>query len=63
MQSQSKNEMFTIIKEYHTLLGEAGLKAAPDKTFFFLRKWNYSAMSFFLMQYNLLQNELQTWKT
>ena len=38
MQSQTKHEMFTIINEYHTLLRKAGLKAAPDKTFFFLRK-------------------------
>ena len=30
--------MFTIINEYHTLLRKAGLKAAPDKTFFFLKK-------------------------
>ena len=38
MQSQTTGEMFTIIKEYHTLLGKAGLKAAPDKTFFFFKK-------------------------
>ena len=38
MQSQNKNEMFTIINEYHTLLRKAVLKAAPDKTFFFLKK-------------------------
>ena len=38
MQSQTRGEMFTIINEYHTLLGKAGLKAAPDKTFFFLKK-------------------------
>ena len=37
-QSQTKHEMFTIINEYHTLLRKAGLKAAPDKTFFFLKK-------------------------
>ena len=37
MQSQNKNEMFTVINEYHTLLRKAGLKAAPDKTFFFLK--------------------------
>ena len=30
--------MFTIINEYHTLLRKAGLKAALDKTFFFLKK-------------------------
>ena len=38
MQSQTRGEMFTIINEYHTLLWKAGLKAAPDKTFFFLKK-------------------------
>ena len=38
MQSQTRGEMFTIIKEYHTLLRRAGLKAAPDKTFFILKK-------------------------
>ena len=38
MQSKNKKEMFTVIKEYHTLLRRAGLKAAPDETFFFLKK-------------------------
>ena len=38
MQSQTRSEMFTIINEYHTLLRKAGLKAVPDKTFFFLKK-------------------------
>ena len=38
MQSQTRGEMFTINNEYHTLLRKAGLKAAPDKTFFFLKK-------------------------
>ena len=38
MQSQTRSEMFTIINEYHTLLRKAGLKAAPDKTFFSLEK-------------------------
>ena len=38
MQSQTRGEMVTIINEYHNLLRKAGLKAAPDKTFFFLKK-------------------------
>ena len=38
MQSQNKNEMFTVINEYHTLLREANLKAAPYKTLFFLKQ-------------------------
>ena len=41
MQSQIKNEMFTIINEYHILLRNAGLKAAPDKTLFFLKKFKF----------------------
>ena len=41
MQSQNKNEMFAVINEYHTLLRKAALKAAPDKTFFFLKKVNF----------------------
>ena len=38
MQAKNKQEMFTVIQEYHDLLRKAGLKAAPDKTLFFLRK-------------------------
>ena len=34
MHSQTRGEMFTIVNEYHTLLR----KAAPVKTFFFLKK-------------------------
>ena len=41
VQSQNKNEMFTVINEYHTLLRKAGLKVAPDRTFFFLKKDNF----------------------
>ena len=41
MQSENKNEMFTVINEYHTLLRKASLKAAPDKTFFFLKKVHF----------------------
>ena len=38
VQSQNKNEMFTVINEYHTLLRQANLKADPDKTIFFLKR-------------------------
>ena len=38
MQSQNKVEMFSFIHEYHHLLRKAGLKAAPEKTLFFLKK-------------------------
>ena len=38
LQANGKREMFTIVREYHSLLRKANLKAAPDKTMFFLRK-------------------------
>ena len=38
MQSQTRGEMFTTINEHHSILRKAGLKTAPDKTFFFLKK-------------------------
>ena len=41
MQSQNKNEMFTVINEYHTLLRKAGLKGAPDKTYFLIKKFKF----------------------
>ena len=41
MQSQNKSEMFSIIHEYHNLLRKVGLKAAPEKTFFFLKKLKF----------------------
>ena len=38
MQSKNEREMFSIIHEYHNLLRKAGLKAAPETNFFFLKK-------------------------
>ena len=38
MQSQNEIDMFTVIYEYHTLLRKTGVKAAPDRTFFFQKK-------------------------
>ena len=38
LQSHTKAEIFNIIHEYHQLLRKRGLKAASDKTHFFLRK-------------------------
>ena len=38
MQSQTRGEMFIIINECHTLLRKTGLRAAPEKTSFFLKK-------------------------
>ena len=41
MQSKTRGKIFTIINEYHTLLWKAGLKAAPDRTFFCLKKLKF----------------------
>ena len=41
MQSQNKGEMFSIIHEYHNLLRKAGLRAAPEKTYFLLKKMKF----------------------
>ena len=63
MQSQNKNEMFTVINEYHTLLRNAGLKAAPDKTFFFFwRKLSLLVTLYLQKDSNPSQNELKDLK-
>ena len=38
MQSQTKEEMFTVLEQYHKLLLNENLKAAPDKSHFFLTR-------------------------
>ena len=38
MQSQNKGKIFSIIHEYRNLLKKAGLKTAPEKTFFCIKK-------------------------
>ena len=38
MQSQTKEEMFTVLEQYHKILQNKNLKAAPDKSHFFLTR-------------------------
>ena len=38
MQSQSKEKMFTVLEQYHKILQNENLKAAPDKSHFFLKQ-------------------------
>ena len=38
MQSQTKDEMFTVLEKYHQILQNENMKAAPDKSHFFLRR-------------------------
>ena len=41
MQSQTKEEMFTVLEHYHKILQNKNLKAAPDKSHFFLTRVKY----------------------
>ena len=41
MQSQTKEEMFTVLEQYHKILQNEVLKAAPDKSHFFLTRVNF----------------------
>ena len=38
MQSQTKDEMFTVLEKYHKKLQKKNLNAAPDKSHFFLTR-------------------------
>ena len=38
MQTHTINDMFNIILQYHEILKEQNIKAAPDKFFFFLKE-------------------------
>ena len=38
MQSQTKEEMFKVLEHYHKILQNENLKAAPDKSHFFLTR-------------------------
>ena len=38
MQSQTVEEMFTVLEKYHQILQNENMKAAPDKSHFFLSR-------------------------
>ena len=38
MQSQTKDEMFAVLEKYHQILQNDNMKAAPDKSHFFLTR-------------------------
>ena len=57
MQSQNKNEMFTVINEYHTFSGKQVLKQHLTKRSSSWRKLNFLATLSPQMEFNLLQNE------
>ena len=46
MQSQTKEEMFTVLEQYHKTLQNKNLKAAPDKSHFFLTRVKFLGHNF-----------------
>ena len=38
MQSQTKDEMFTVLEKYHQILQNENMRAVPDKSHFFLSR-------------------------
>ena len=44
MQSQTKEEMITVLENYHQILLHKNMKAAPDKSHFFLTRVTFYAM-------------------
>ena len=42
MQSQTKDEIFTVLEQYHKILQNKYLKAAPDKSHFFITRVKFS---------------------
>ena len=41
IQSQTKDEMFTVLEKYQQILLQENLKAAPDKSHFFLTRFKF----------------------
>ena len=56
MQSQTKDEMFTVLEQYHKILHKEYLKAAPDKSHFFPTKVKF-------LGHNIEQNTITPLKS
>ena len=41
MQSKTKDEMFIVLEKYHQILLHKNMKAAPDKSIFFLTRVSF----------------------
>ena len=46
MQTQTKDEMFTVLEQYHKILQNENLKTAPDKSHFFLTRVKFLEHNF-----------------
>ena len=56
MQSQTKFEMFTVLEQYHKILQNENVKAAPDKSHFFLTRVKFFG-------HNIEQNTITSLKS
>ena len=56
MQSQTKEEMFTVLKQYHKIIQNENLKAVPDKSHFFLLRVKF-------LGHNIEQNTITLLKS
>ena len=56
MQSQTKEEMLTVLEQYHKKLQNENLKAAPDKSHFFLTRVKF-------LGHNIEQNTITPLKS
>ena len=54
--SQTKDEMFTVLEQYHKILQNENLKASPDKSHFFLTSDKF-------LGYNIEQNTITPLKS
>ena len=56
MQSKTKDEMFTVLEQYHKILQNENLKAAPDKSHFFLTRVKF-------LEHNIERNTITPLKS
>ena len=56
MQSQTKEEMFTVLEQYHKILQNENLNAAPDKSHFFLTRIKF-------LEHNIERNTITPLKS
>ena len=55
MQSQTKVEMFIILEQYHQKLKNENMKAAPDKSHFFLTRVKFFWTHYWNQHYNSIK--------
>ena len=63
MQSQTKEEMFTVLEHYHKILQNENLKAAPDKSHFFLTRAKFLGHNIERITITSLNHALMLFKT